>query len=87
MCIKGACAPVIHGLRSSYSGNTASRLLRPHAILYGHRDNMRSNRHIAVLGPISSQKRWTQAFARALAPFKYLRVLPTRTRPSLFGSD
>ncbi len=48
---------------------------------------MRSNRHIAVLGPIASHKRWTQAFARALAPFKYLRVLPTRTRPSLFGSD
>ena len=87
MCIKGACAPVIHGFRSSYSGNTASRLLRPHAILNGHRDSMRSNRHIAVLGPISSHKRWTLAFARAIAPLKYLRVLPTRTRPSLFGSD
>jgi hypothetical protein len=48
---------------------------------------MRSNRHIAVLGPISSHKRWTLAFARAIAPLKYLRVLPTLTRPSLFGSD
>ena len=63
------------------------RLLHPHAILYSHRDNMRSNRHIAVLGPISSHKRWTLAFARAIAPLKYLRVLPTLTRPSLFGSD
>lgn len=48
---------------------------------------MRSNRHNAVLGPISSHKRWTPAFARTIAPLKYLRVLPTRTRPSLFGSD
>lgn len=35
----------------------------------------------------SSRKRWTRAFARAIAPRKHLRVLPTRTRPSLFGSD
>jgi hypothetical protein len=48
---------------------------------------MRSIRHIAVSGPISSHKRWTQAFARAIAPHQHLRVLPTRTRPSLFGSD
>jgi len=25
--------------------------------------------------------------ARAIAPRRYTRVLPTRTRPSLFGSD
>jgi hypothetical protein len=35
----------------------------------------------------SSRKRWNRAFARALAPRQHLRVLPTRTRPSLFGSD
>ena len=35
----------------------------------------------------SSCKRWNRAFARAIAPRKHLRVLPTRTRPSLFGSD
>ena len=35
----------------------------------------------------SSRKRWNRAFARAIAPRQHLRVLPTRTRPSLFGSD
>lgn len=48
---------------------------------------MRSDRHIAVLSPISSYKRWTQALARVIAPGKHLCILPTRTRPSLFGSD
>ncbi|MFZ0663999.1 MAG: hypothetical protein WAM66_15025 [Acidobacteriaceae bacterium] len=35
----------------------------------------------------SSRKCWNRAFARAIAPRRYLRVLPTSTRPSLFGSD
>jgi hypothetical protein len=30
---------------------------------------------------------WTRWFARAIAPRKHFRVLPTRTRPSLFGGD
>jgi hypothetical protein len=34
-----------------------------------------------------SCKSWNQAFVRAIAPRRYIRVLPTRTRPSLFGSD
>jgi hypothetical protein len=34
-----------------------------------------------------SQKCWNPAYVRAIAPRKYFRVLPTRTRPSLFGSD
>ena len=29
---------------------------------------------------------WSRALARSM-PRKYLRVLPTRTRPSLFGGD
>ena len=33
----------------------------------------------------SSPVVWTRAFARAIAPRKHLRVLPTRTRPNLFG--
>jgi hypothetical protein len=48
---------------------------------------MRSSRHIAVSSPAASHKRWTQAFARAIALHKYLSVLPSHTRPSLFGSD
>jgi hypothetical protein len=30
---------------------------------------------------------WTRRFARAIAPRKHFRVLPTQTRPSLFGGD
>jgi len=30
---------------------------------------------------------WTRWFARSIAPRKHFRVLPTRTRPSLFGGD
>jgi hypothetical protein len=30
---------------------------------------------------------WTRSFARAIAPRKHFRVLPTRTRPNLFGGD
>lgn len=34
-----------------------------------------------------SRRHWNGAFVRAIAPRRFLRVLPTRTRPSLFGSD
>ncbi len=39
-----------------------------------------------------SRKSWngpvvSNSPARAIAPRRYTRVLPTRTRPSLFGSD
>jgi hypothetical protein len=34
-----------------------------------------------------SRKRWDGFFIRAINPRRHLRVLPTRTRPSLFGSD
>jgi hypothetical protein len=32
-------------------------------------------------------KRWSRSRARCICPRKHLRVLPTRTRPSLFASD
>jgi hypothetical protein len=32
-------------------------------------------------------KRWSRSRARSICPRKHLRVLPTRTRPSLFGGD
>lgn len=64
-----------------------SRLPHARAMLTSHRNNMRSDRHIAVFGSTSSNRRWSLAFARAIAPRKHLCVLPTRTRPSLFGSD
>jgi len=30
---------------------------------------------------------WSAPLVRAIAPRRYFRVLPTSTRPSLFGSD
>jgi hypothetical protein len=53
----------------------------PHAILRASR-TMRH--HFPIANRTAS---WNRAFARAIAPRRFLRVLPTRTRPSLFGSD
>jgi hypothetical protein len=32
-------------------------------------------------------KRWSRSRAQRICPRRHLRVLPTRTRPSLFGGD
>lgn len=32
-------------------------------------------------------KRWSRLRVRSMCPRRHLRVLPTRTRPSLFGGD
>jgi hypothetical protein len=32
-------------------------------------------------------RRWSRSRARSICPRRHLRVLPTRTRPSLFGGD
>jgi len=32
-------------------------------------------------------KRWSRSRARGICPRRHLRVLPIRTRPSLFGGD
>jgi len=34
-----------------------------------------------------AKKRWSRSRAQRICPRKHLRVLPTRTRPSLFGGD
>jgi len=39
----------------------------------------------AITMPAS--KRWSGLRARCICPRRHLRVLPTRTRPSLFGGD
>jgi len=36
---------------------------------------------------ILALKRWSGSRARCICPRRHLRVLPTRTRPSLFGGD
>lgn len=37
--------------------------------------------------PAPAVKRWSRSRERAICPRRHLRVLPTRTRPSLFGGD
>jgi hypothetical protein len=49
-------------------------------------------RHASTIPAIFSCKSWNEALvcnspARAINPRRYTRILPTRTRPSLFGSD
>ena len=34
-----------------------------------------------------ANKRWSRPRAQCICPRKHLRVLPSRTRPSLFGGD
>jgi len=63
--------------------STLSNPYPPHAILRPGKV-MRSAHSIPVC---FSRKSWNRAFVRAIAPRRFLRVLPTRTRPSLFGSD
>jgi hypothetical protein len=36
---------------------------------------------------LSGTRRWSRSRARSICPRKHLRVLPMRTRPSLFASD
>lgn len=36
---------------------------------------------------LAPTQRWSRSRARMICPRKHLRVLPTRTRPSLFASD
>jgi hypothetical protein len=43
------------------------------------------HRHGLIFAPPA--KRWSRLRARCICPRRHLRVLPTRTRPSLFGGD
>jgi hypothetical protein len=36
---------------------------------------------------LPARKHWSRLRARVLNPRRHLRVLPIRTRPSLYGSD
>ena len=40
-----------------------------------------------ALQSMPATKRWSRSRARCICPRRHLRVLPTRTRPSLFGGD
>ena len=37
--------------------------------------------------PAPATKRWSRSRERGICPRRHLRVLPIRTRPSLFGGD
>jgi hypothetical protein len=39
----------------------------------------------SLLAP--AKRRWSRLRAQRICPRKHLRVLPARTRPSLFGGD
>jgi hypothetical protein len=45
---------------------------------------MRANRE---LPQAPATKSWSRSRAQRMCPRRHLRVLPTRTRPSLFGGD
>jgi hypothetical protein len=45
---------------------------------------MRANECVTLAPAI---KRWSRSRARSICPRQHLRVLPIRTRPSLFGGD
>ena len=36
---------------------------------------------------VPAVRRWSRSRARSICPRKHLRMLPIRTRPSLFGGD
>ena len=42
---------------------------------------------ISAVPLVSASHRWSRSRARCICPRRHLRVLPTRTRPSLFGGD
>ena len=50
----------------------------------GESMQMRANRE---LPQAPATKRWSRSRAQRMCPRRHLRVLPTRTRPSLFGGD
>jgi hypothetical protein len=44
-------------------------------------------RRAFAISTVFSRKSWNGSLVRAIAPRRFFRVLPTRTRPNLFGSD
>jgi hypothetical protein len=58
----------------------------PHAIL-DLSGVLMYTRALKDLLPLPAKKRWSWSRAQRICPRKHLRVLPTRTRPSLFSGD
>jgi hypothetical protein len=45
------------------------------------------HKHAMNGADLPGNRRWSRSRARCICPRRHLRVLPTRTRPSLFGGD
>jgi hypothetical protein len=45
------------------------------------------HKHAKNGADLPAKRRWSGLRARCICPRRHLRVLPTRTRPSLFGGD
>jgi hypothetical protein len=45
------------------------------------------HKHVMNGADLPAKRRWSGSRARCICPRRHLRVLPTRTRPSLFGGD
>lgn len=59
------------------------RFLQPSPCICDYTGDMRSNIFIWI----ASQRQGRTERVWRMCPRKHLRILPTRTRPSLFGSD
>jgi len=51
------------------------------------RNSLMQTRAHHSLQAAPANKRWSRSRARGICPRRHLRVLPIRTRPSLFGGD
>ncbi|MGC9159410.1 MAG: hypothetical protein ACP5FH_10500 [Terracidiphilus sp.] len=57
-------------------------------MFYSHGNGVfMQNCHVKGSLLLPASRRWSRARVRILCPRRHLRVLPTRTRPSLFASD
>ena len=74
----------IPSLYASVRGRDAANAPRGILKFIGDFMHTRATRD-SLLAP--AKKRWSRSRAQRICPRKHLRVLPTRTRPSLFGGD
>jgi hypothetical protein len=58
-----------------------------HTRLYAHLDTHFDTHSARPSLAAPAAKRWSRSRARCICPRRHLRVLPIRTRPSLFGGD
>jgi len=72
---------IVNGIRSGRGSGDKQRGILDFS---GESMQMRANRE---LPQAPATERWSRSRTQRMCPRKHLRVLPTRTRPSLFGGD